>query len=154
VGRAIRAESTPSRAKSAIRILNNVNSITPASRSVAVVRLLPGRADVSGSASPAAPLTGPPVSPVECVHAQPGAGSSEFCPGSPIPFGLPLAPRSISPTLAAGRWRPWFGVSVRRPGQVPIRRGAEAPGPAGPCSSQTNLAGTPVGRRGGSWSRI
>ena len=57
------------------------------------------------------------------------------------------------------RWWRWrrrsrLGVSVRRPGQVPIRRGADVPGPAGPCSSQTNFAGTPEGRPGGSWSRI
>jgi len=57
------------------------------------------------------------------------------------------------------RWSRWrrrsrLGVSVRRAGQVPIRRGADVPGPAGPCSSQTNFAGTPAGRPGGSWSRI
>ncbi len=57
------------------------------------------------------------------------------------------------------RWPRWcrrspFGVSARRPGQVPIHRGADVPGPAGPCSSQTNFAGTPKGRPGGSWSRI
>src|SRR5262245_20904513 len=77
---------------------------------------------------PAAALTGPPVSPVQCVHAQPGAGSSAFCSGSPIPFGLPLAAGSAVDLPGAGRWA--LAFLVRGIG-VPAGSGADPQGRGG-----------------------